>query len=119
MLSPVPCSVGDISCVEFIAGVEAEECVVSATLRYAVENTGQVCIDVTSLSSKVESNALLDIALSNINRNFCPNDVLVFPETRLLDLCKNRGLLLPVELKMNNELEAFGDIFLSSRKSTQ
>jgi len=108
MLSPVPCSVGGISCIEFIAGIEEEECVVSTTLRYAVENIGQACVDITSLSSKVGSDALRDIALGNINRMFCPNDVLVFPETRPLDLCNSRGQLLPVELKMNNEIEASG-----------
>jgi len=88
-----------------------EECVVSAALRFAVENIGRTCIDITSIDAKVGNESPRDLALNmSNNAMFCPNDVLVFVETRLLDLCQHRGLFLPVVLRINGDFDASGSL---------
>lgn len=119
MVSPVPCSVGDIKCEDYISS-GGEECVVSATLRYSVENTGRTCFDITSLYAKVGNENPRVITLDRINNtNFCPNDVMVFVERRPLDICQYRGLLLPVELKINDDVDASGRLTLLTASPTQ
>jgi hypothetical protein len=115
LLSPIGCAVDGIPCSDYFTSINQEridECIVTATFRYVVENIGIACFDIETVQLQFgsEDNQQLSLGDKSIFTNFCPEDMHEFENTQTLDLCKYEGENAQIEISINNEVQATGTL---------
>ena len=91
MQPPVQCTIGLVDCNTYIKQLSASDDMtnynVSTTLRYVVENTGNMCVNIelAKIVLGTEVERVLSLEESIKTKSFCPSDTVAFTEERYLD----------------------------------